>query len=75
MSILQRIKRIEAVILAKRLEDETYPITLEQWRRYADGEDILPEIEAARRAAFLEWREKAEIRQRQAERVSAMFRD
>lgn len=64
---------METVILAKKIKGELYPITLDEWRRLAKGEDILPEIPETRRAKFLEWKGKAETRRREAEKVMKMF--
>lgn len=75
MNLKQRIKKVETVILAAKAKDELYPITLSQWRRYAKGFDILPEIPERRRAAFLEWREKADERMKQAAETLSKFAD
>lgn len=55
-------------------ETENKPlVTLEQWRRRADGEDITAEIPAHRRAEFAEWERVVAERQKQAEEVYLMF--
>lgn len=51
-------------------EDGNQPfLTLEQWKRHADGEDIRAEIPPGRLAEFDEWERKAEARVREAERI------
>lgn len=64
MKIKNRIKKIETVILAEKARDEIYSITLDGWRRYAKGFDVLPEIPERQRTAFLEWRKAADVRSR-----------
>lgn len=75
MNLKQRIKKIEAVIFSPLSTGETHIITLEQWRRLADGEDILPEIPERKREAFFEWRKVADERRRQAEETMKKFAD
>ena len=71
MNIKSRIKKISQ-ILEKRITDEAGAfLTLEQWERRYNGEDITAEIPPARRAEFAEWERKADERLRQVEEIYA----
>lgn len=75
MSILNRIKKIEIVMFAEKAETEKYPLTLEQWKRYANGDDISAEMSASQRTAFSDYRSRADARMREAAETMAMFED
>jgi hypothetical protein len=73
MNIKNRLKKMEAVSVSRTSSGELHGITLDQWRRQAGGEDILPEIREQNRAAFFRWQNRAEERRRSAAETVKMF--
>jgi len=70
MQLKNRIKRISDAMRAQAETGGNKPfLTLEQWKRHADGEDIRSEIPIDRRAEFDEWKRRADERLKEVERI------